>query len=212
MLRLHGVEQSDPFDGFMKRLFFSGEMAERKLEVALHAEFNEIQSQVHLENECFIGTADFIIPSLAIVEHKETGKNNFKYKSLPMENHCLQVLAYQRLLGEPGTDAIIYYQNQADWAEFRVWEHWDSIVWEGEINGTYKTGEIETTLDAEMQALIKPYRKDEIPPRYKTPFEKNYTCCSMYKTYAYSRCNWFNYCWEGTEYEGQNKLRLPEGK
>jgi CRISPR/Cas system-associated exonuclease Cas4 (RecB family) len=221
MLRLHGVEETDPFDEYTRRLLWSGKMAEAKLEAVLRAEYrDELQAQAHVESEEFRGTADFVVPG-TVIEHKETAQSNFKYKRLPYDFHCLQVLAYKHLwkaqagVESPApTDARLYYQNRADWAEFRVWESNDCIIYEGDINGEYHTGVLETTLDAEMQKLVEWYRKNEVPPRYETPFEKQFACTRMYTKWktprAFRGCTYFGHCWP--ELGDQQSFTISEDK
>lgn len=209
MLRLHGVEPSDPFDDFVLRLMWSGQMAESKLEAVLNEQLNgDFVSQQRVENEYFIGTIDFMT-EIHVIEHKETGQNRFKYKDLPYSFHCLQVLAYEHLVEGYEMDALLYYQNQANWAEFRVWQE-DVVQWEGYIDGKFKSGNVDTTLEEEMEALVVWYKRNEIPERYETPFEKQYHCTRMYSTNAYPGCSYYNFCFGDTQYGGQKKLRIPK--
>jgi hypothetical protein len=221
MLRLKNVEETDPFDAYVRRLLWSGKMAERKLEAALHAKYgDELRTQVWVTDGTFKGKPDCIIPG-GIVEHKETSGKNFKFKRLPYRFHCLQVLAYKHLYkqsaettGAGGTlapmDAWLYYQNRADHACFRVWESDGSIIYEGDINGKYHTGEFDTTLADEMEKLAVWYREDKIAPRHETPFEINLRCMRLYKRWAYPGCTYWRHCWP--EHADVERLEIPENK
>ena len=219
MLRITSVPKTDLPDAYLRRLFFSGKEAEKKLEKCLRAEYgDELKKQVSVGNERWSGTMDFLTPH-AIVEHKETGANKFKWgDNIPQFDHILQVLTYKHLLENQRPipslppaprDAILYYTCRANWAEYRVWEWEDRIVWEGERNGKYKTGELDTTVQAEMNKLERWWESDEIPPRHEHPFH-HLDCTSVYSKNAWARCSWFNHCWAGTEYEGEEKFEIPK--
>jgi len=208
LLRIHNIPETDPFDEKLLRLMWSGQMAEHKLEAVL-SPLPEFQSQIHVENDYFVGTVDFLIKN-AVVEHKETATSNFHYFRLPYDFHLLQVLAYKSLLNDEGLEAILYYQNRADWAEFNVRGDTGQIIYEGHINGKYRIGDLPTTVDMEMQKLMFWQDKNEVAPRPETPFEENFWCTRMYSANAYPSCTYFSHCWQDTEYEDAEKIPIPE--
>lgn len=219
MLKVKGIPASDPFDPYVRRILWSGRMAEAKMDRVLSDVYgNDLRTQIPVENEMWRGTIDFLIPE-AVVEHKETSYSNFRYKRLPYDFHLAQALMYRRLLIENDMagidlDTILYYQLRANWAEFKVWETPHSIVYEGHITGNEKNGTLETTLERERAKLEAPFKKGEVPPRYDTPFEENFECTKMYyssKT-AYPGCTYWSYCWGDSEYAGQEKLSIPACK
>lgn len=210
LLRVHGIEPTDPYDVDLRRLMWSGKMAENKLEVALQTKYGDgLQTQIHVENAVFVGTVDFLTPD-DVVEHKETATSNFWYKRLPYDFHLFQVLAYRELLDNELLEAILYYQNRGDWAEFRVWEVSGQILYEGHINNEYRGGDVATTLEREMKSLTFWYEQDKVPPRMETPFEKNFYCTRMYSANAYPSCTYWTHCWGNTEYAGMEKIAIPE--
>lgn len=219
MLKVKGVPPSDPFDPYVRRILWSGRMAEEKMIKVLGDVYgNSLRTQVPVENDMWRGTVDFLIPE-AVVEHKETAYKNFRYNNLPYEFHLSQVLMYRRLLLESGQEdidlkAVLYYQLRANWAEFEVWSTPHSIIYEGHVTGKEKNGSIGTTLEAERAKLEEPYKEDKIPPRYETPFEKNFECTSMYYSSkkAYPGCTYWNYCWGDSEYTGKDKIDIPACK
>jgi hypothetical protein len=124
-------------------------------------------------NKYWSGHIDFWIepcemyPGGAIIEHKATNPKNFQIKGrLPYEFHCLQVLTYERLLrAQLNQQAVIptylYYRSWNHWAELEVWSDGTYLVWEGEINGRWKSGEIEMeyTLSEQMEMLEYAWRQ-----------------------------------------------------
>ena len=79
---------------------------------------------------------------------------------LPYLFHCLQVLTYERLLRaglgrQSDVPTFLYYRSWANWAELSVWDSDRYIVWEGEINGKWRSGEFEMqyTLSEPMEML-----------------------------------------------------------
>lgn len=210
MLRLKGIPQTNGADAYLRRLFYSGKEAENKTEKCLLAEYGDkLQTQVKVETEKWVGQVDFITPQ-SVIEHKETGANKFRYmNSLPVREHLLQVLMYRELLSAE-QDAVLYYVCRANQAEFRVWEYQQVISYEGYINEKYKTGTLDTRLEAERLSLEYWYDRDEIPNVVKHPFVIDGWCTSIYSKNAYQRCSWFDYCWSGTEYEGMKKIEIPK--
>lgn len=216
MLRITGVERTNPFDEYMRRLLFSGEMAEAKAKAPLLWKYgDDVQSQVVLEAGAWVGKPDFLVPG-HVIEHKETGENRFKYGDMPFRFHVLQVLMYQWMIEQVEgykPEALLYYQQRANQAEYRVWEWGDRIGYEGHVNGKEDSGILNTTLEFERAELEKWFAEGEVPPRYDTPFEKNYTCCRLYPNWkrptAYPSCGYFDHCWP--EYAGQKSLTIPEG-
>jgi len=209
ILRLNGVEPTDDFPLPDKRRMWSGKRAERKMEYVLDFLNVPYEQEKHVENDIFIGTIDFLLKDV-ILEHKETATSNFHYKRLPYDFHLVQVMVYKTLLEDEYRDAIIYYQNRGNRAEFRVWQNVGQILYEGHIDGKYRQGEIGTTAEIEMQKLAYWYHKGELPPRYETPFEVNFACTKMYSVNAYPTCKYWTHCWSGTEYIGQEKIEIPE--
>lgn len=207
--RMRGVPRTSEPDAYLRRLFYSGKEAEKKLEKTLRAEYgDELEAQVHVENDKWAGTIDFVTP-VAVVEHKETGANKFKWgDQIPQYDHLLQALTYKHLLGDH-REAVVYYTCRANWAEYRVWEWGDEIIWEGERNGTYMTGELDTTVQAEMEKLEAWMDTADLPPRHKHPFHHLH-CTTMYSKNAYVRCDWFDLCFAGTEWEGAEKIEIPK--
>lgn len=207
--RLRGVPKTNPPDAYLRRLFYSGKEAERKLEKTLRAEYgDELRTQVSVNTERWTGTIDFVTP-VAVVEHKETGANKFKWgDQIPQRDHLLQTLMYKHLLGAHH-EAVLYYTCRANWAEYRAWEWGNEIIWEGERNGKYMTGTLSTTIQAEMEKLEAWKDSDELAPRHEHPFHHLH-CTTMYSKNAYARCDWWDLCWGGTEYEGAEKLEIPK--
>lgn len=209
MWRINEAPKTNPPDKYLRRLFYSGKEAEKKLEKCLRAEFgDDLQEQVIVGNSLWTGKVDFLTPH-AVIEHKETGANKFKWgDNIPQYDHLLQVMAYKHLL-DTTRDAILYYTCRANWAEYRVWEWEDQILWEGKRNGKHKSGGVNTTVQAEMEKLERWFLSDEEPPRHDHPFYDLH-CTSMYSKNAFSRCDWFDRCWAGTEYEGKEKFEIPK--
>jgi hypothetical protein len=210
--RWAGVERSNPPDRFLERLFYSGKMAERKLEVPLRAEFGEaLRHEPTIKEGRWLGTPDFVVDGLYVFEHKEKSGNGFRGEQLPKRSHVLQLAMYQHMLGQD-YEAWLYYQNQGHRAQFRVWEWEDAILWEGEIGDAKTRGELDTTIDSEkvkIERAIDAFELEGLPPaRYETPLEIDGHCCSLYKTVAYQRCQWFDRCWRDTKYQGGRKFRI----
>ncbi len=209
MLRLKGIETTDDFPMKVKRLMWSGKRAEKKMEHALEKIGLPYQRELVVETDIYMGTIDFLLPTL-ILEHKETATSNFHYNRLPYDFHLVQVMVYKALLGDEDLDAVIYYQNRGDVAEFEVRENVGQILYEGHINGKYRFGEIGTTAENEMEELAYWYHEDRIAPRYDTPFEKNFACTKMYSVNAYPTCTFWSHCWGDSEYYGMEKIPIPE--
>lgn len=213
LLRVEGVEYTDPHDAYLKRLFWSGKMAERKLEVALEHFYGDLlRKQVKVGNDNWVGSVDFLVPDM-VIEHKETAESNFKYKRLPYDFHVLQVLMYRHMLLEAGEsyplNAYLYYQNRANWAEYKVESYPGGVKWDGQINGEESCGSSPRQLAKEMRVLEKPLNNRSTPPRYEHPFKKQFACCRLYTYVAYPGCTYFTHCW-GDEYDGSDKIAIPE--
>lgn len=213
MLRFMGVKETNPFDTYVKRLLWSGKTAEEKLERALRSVYGEdLQAQVRVENDAWTGTVDFLVPG-KVIEHKETSSKNFRYNRLPYDFHLLQVLMYRRMLVDQGivpiyTEAVLYYQLRAEWAEFKVWESGKFIYYRGEVVGKSREGELDTHIEIERRNLEKWFEAGIVPDRYETPFERNFECCSLYSKVAYPSCVYFDLCFP--EHAGKTNLTIPE--
>jgi hypothetical protein len=118
-------------------------------------------------DDVWSGHIDFLIdpcqelPDGAIIEHKATNPVNFVRKGrLPYLFHCLQVLTYERLLRaglgrQSDIPTFLYCRSWANWAELSVWDSDRYMVWEGEINGKWRSGEFEMeyTLSEQVEML-----------------------------------------------------------
>jgi len=54
------------------------------------------------------------------------------------------------------TPTCLYNRAWGNWAELQVWGYDDCIVWEGEINGRWRSGSFDANLAEEMGALEFP--------------------------------------------------------
>lgn len=205
LLRVAGIEPTDPFDDYVKEVMRAGIVWEEETKRALeHVITKRLCTQTRVENDDWVGHLDFTWPGV-IVEHKATNSVNFRRKNgLPYEFHCLQVLGYQRLVKEEtGKEpaAFLYYRSWANWGELQVWGYSDEIYWEGEINGYEKSGSFDLSIDDEMASLeadLEAYRETKhLPDTYETPCEKQFACCRIDKRKKIARpsCTYFSHCW-----------------
>lgn len=209
-LRMQGAEMTHPFDDYVKEIMHAGLVWESETRIALRAAYGDasMKSEVSVENEMWSGRIDFMLPGNVIVEHKATSPVNFVRKDrLPYVFHCLQVLGYANLLPQtfvaPATK--LYYRSWANWAELEVWQNGSDIEWEGQINGRYKNGEFLGTNVLQEMALLEGFweafwRDGTLPPRYDTPFTKQFGCCRVTKKGAYPSCTYFGLCWPQMAY------------
>jgi len=216
------VDPTHPFDDYVMEIMECGNVWEHQTGLAMGRRFGESvhwlrdDPALRVGNEYWSGHIDFLVqpcevyPAGAIIEHKATNPVNFvRNGRLPYEFHCLQVLTYERLLREQaGLDYIVptylYYRSWNNWAELRVWDDYRHVIWEGEINGKWKSGEIELpdSLDEEMDHLEYYWRRQELPPRYETPTAKVFSCARVNKTGTYPSCQYFGACWPELPQEG----------
>ena len=212
--RLH-VEPTHPFRGYVQEIMEAGNVWEHQTAKALARKFGDAahwrkdDPALRVRNSCWSGHIDFLIdpcheyPAGAIIEHKATNPNNFKAKDrLPYLFHCLQLLTYRQLLQQKDPSigylpAYLYYRSWANWGELSVWEDDRYIVWEGEINGTYKSGEIEMeyTREEQMAMLEHYFIRQELPPRYETPTAVIFSCTRIRGKKVYPDCLYFGHCW-----------------
>jgi hypothetical protein len=72
-----------------------------------------------------------------------------------------------------------------------VWDSDRYIVWEGEINGKWKSGEIQRqyTLANQIAEFEHYWRNQEIPT------EVQFSCARVRNGHAYANCRYFGVCW-----------------
>lgn len=198
------VEATHPFSPYVQAIMRAGIVWEKETEAALRAIYgDDLQTQVPARNTHWSGRPDFILPNNIIVEHKATNPYNFKAKGrLPYRHHCLQVLAYQRILRLPVSTAQLYYRGWADWAEFAVWDTGDTIGWEGLVNGYYKEGSIKANLIELMDNLETFWALKVLPPKYISPTSENFACTRKTRKGRYPNCQFFGRCWPDLPQEG----------
>lgn len=237
-LRLADVEQTNPPNDYLLELFRCGYMWEAETRKALQAKFGNAlhwdqknDPLMTVGGDIWKGHIDFWIdpqdkyPELVIVEHKATSPVNFVRKDrLPYPFHCLQALAYEKLLRHRqnlggSIKVLLYYRSWTNWAEFQVWEDnhegWatPSIFWEGKVNGKPKSGLFELSLPDEVAAFESWWGATDLPPKYETPFTKQFGCFRQVKkrghpTVAWPSCKYFTHCW-GDEYPGNGPFEVP---
>lgn len=194
-LRLRGEEVTHPFDSYVLEVMKAGKLWEWETTCAMRrAHGTKLQEQVPVGNEIWSGRADYLLPG-RVIEHKATNPANFKYgHRLPYPHHCLQVLAYSLLLDN--TPATLYYRSWDQWAEIQVCQNAYGIVWEGEFKGKFKSGVLEgLDIVKEMASFEEWWGQEELPPRYPTPFEKNFTCTKKQRKLYRPACQFFGVCW-----------------
>jgi hypothetical protein len=211
------ADTTHPFGPYVEELLECGNVWEHQTGRALSRKLGDKvywhreDPVLRVGNQNWFGHIDFLVepcdafPNGAIIEHKATNPVNFKVKGrLPYDFHCLQVLTYRDLLRQKLDEArttmsdipaYLYYRSWANWAELQVWSNDGSIIWEGEINGKWKSGEFEIDLDEEMEALEYYWRNQELPPRYETPMAVRFSCAKERNGDVYPDCRYFGVCW-----------------
>lgn len=192
-LHLPGIVPS--FSPYVQAIMRAGIVWEKETELALRAMYGDaLQTQVSVRNLFWSGRPDFILPNNTIVEHKATNPYNFKAKArLPYRHHCIQVLAYQKILNCCAA-AKLYYRGWADWAEFAVWDTGENIHWEGLVNGYYKEGMIEASLTKIMHYIETYWERQTLPPAYGSPTSEDFACTRKTKKGRYPNCSFIGEC------------------
>lgn len=206
----NGYVETHPFDDYVTELMELGKEAEKKSKEALEETLTlrgvALGCNVELGNEIWSGRADFLIdeceqyPLGATVEHKSTSHWNFRVLKdgscrLPYLTHCLQVLAYQRLLNT-NSPAILVYRNWNLWAEFEVRVTDNYVSWEGNVSGKGAGGAAPTTLVREMAQFEQYWPFENLPPvPYSSPLEQDFGCTKKTKKGRMVACTWYGHCW-----------------
>ena len=180
------IDPTHPFDDYVMEIMEAGNVWEYQTGKALASKLNggvhwkRDDPALRVGDDVWSGHIDFLIdpcqelPDGAIIEHKATNPVNFVRKGrLPYLFHCMQVLTYERLLRaglgrQSDIPTFLYYRSWANWAELSVWDSDRYIVWEGEINGKWKSGEFEMqyTLSEQME-MLEYARRQRIHAMYR---------------------------------------------
>lgn len=213
---LFGVEKTHEFDEYVESIIDSGNVWEEETAKALKFEYGDLvivdQAQLGVENEIWSGRKDFLFvaggpyPDGAIIEHKNTDKSNF-YRRIPYAHHVYQLLMYKRLLDQPDIETWLYYRERARWAELKIWEEFDGVHWQGEIQGASYNPDAEGLLDAFLDVEIAKFEewwgRGELPPRQESPFANNYVCLKKDKHDRWwPACLYCGACWPSLNGEG----------
>lgn len=213
--QLH-ADVTHPFSPYVQAIMRCGNVWETETEAALRAAYGDaLQTQVPVRNEYWSGRVDFVLfgpNDTVIIEHKATNPYNFRSKDrLPYRHHCLQVLAYQKILNLPVSSAQLYYRGWNNWAEFAVRDEGNTIEWEGLINGAYKTGMIEANLTDIMDYIEDYWSTGFMPPAYSSPTSLDFACTRKTRQGRYPSCQFFGCCWHGLPQVGPlPKLTIKE--
>lgn len=204
-----------PHDEGLLELFALGNMYEDLTRNAFAIKYPEAKEQTRVGNEIWSGKTDITIePDIypeyvngAIIEHKATTPKNFRGGILPIQGHTWQVLAYKYLMDDPHIETILYYRGWNQWAEIRVWEHGDEVVWEGLTNnGRDISGSRPGTCREAMETYERFFDTEYLPP-IKDPFgTKRGGCYSLYGKRAYPSCRWLKHCHLNLPHTGTVKV------
>jgi len=196
-----------PHDDGLLELFELGHVWQAETSIALHDYFGHemvtIQEEERVENDVWRGRMDFSIPPCeeyvpgAIIEHKATGS----WSNVPFRDHIWQVLAYKYLLGDPDIETWLYYRGYNKWAELKVWQFGDDLVYEGEMDGKPKSGVLPNLpLRNEMDCFEFHWKQREValPPI----LDIMNGCFKPWKGIrAYPSCRWLPICHPDVEWE-----------
>jgi hypothetical protein len=166
-------------------------------------------TQLDVKDDVFSGKIDLLIDvggRPLIIEIKDTAAYNFKARDrLPYDSHCVQVLAYAKLLkkkwsldSDPST--TLYYHGRAEHAELALAQYPEGVLWNGEIGRKQKDGVVYQDIDTVMQEArdrYVAYQEHNVLPEipFSSPFEERFMCCKKVKDNWYPACNWMGYCW-----------------
>jgi hypothetical protein len=211
------AEPTHPFDDYVIEVMECGNMWEhqttRALALALGDKVHWAKNDpvLRVGDDVWSGHIDYVAepceeyPTGAIIEHKATNPINFQRKNrLPYLFHCLQALTYERLYRQQhglnhALPTWLYYRSWNNWAELEVWDDGRYINWDGELNGRECSGELEMecSLNNQMAFLEETWRSKVLPPRYETPFTRDFTCARRdnKKKIAWPNCRYFGACW-----------------
>jgi len=201
------VDVTHPFDLYVQEVMHAGNVWEEENARALEAA--GATRHPHIGNQHWTAEPDFALRengTLHIIEHKNTAEHNFAIKRrLPYEFHCAQLACYGALVdAREAVDCILYYHGRGHWAEFRVWPDQQHLVWEGRVDGKLRSGVFDFDLAGRMAALEGYWTRQQLPPRYESPFTRTFGGCvrgSKRRGY-WPGCPYFAHCWPELPQEG----------
>jgi len=207
ILRIHGVDETHPFDDYVLELFDSGNVWERRIIRALG---DAAIPGVLVGDDLWSGKIDAVVIEAGrpiVVEIKDTADYNFRAKDrLPYESHVLQAAVYARLLRaqtdmEALPSTILYYHGRCSFAEFDLRIGRTEISFVGEINNRDRFGAVMLSLEDEMgrmEMVLDAYREQgDIPEQpYQSPFEERFACAKQSSGLWWPACTYFGHCWE----------------
>ena len=190
---LGDVDSKEPHSDQTLARFHAGHVWEEQVMRAIEHHEPALMTQVCVADDIWVGHIDVLVQD-RIIEIKNTGYVSYE---LPRKAHVLQVLLQQELLGTDH-EAWLFYIARNGYAEIKVEQDFDSVVYSGAIRGKPVGGSMDVNL-AETKAKFEAYYPDRIPPRLATPIEMNMACCIKKRNTYHRNCEFFHYCWDKDE-------------